>query len=98
MRLVRFHALLTLPLIAVLLLGARPARSASPDALAANKRLVVAFYDAAINKKDYALAVTFLGPEYKQHNPTAADGAAGLKGFIDFLDIPEKSADSNGMF
>ena len=85
MRLVRFHALLTLPLIAVLLLGARPARSASPDALAANKRLVVAFYDAAINKKDYALAVTFLGPEYKQHNPTAADGAAGLKGFIDFL-------------
>jgi len=53
--------------------------------LAANKALVVAFYDAAINKKDYNLAVTFLGPEYIQHNPTAADGAPGLKSFIDFL-------------
>lgn len=53
--------------------------------LAANKRLVAAFYDAAINKKDYDLAVTFLGPEYRQHNPTAGDGAAGLKSFIEFL-------------
>ncbi len=26
-----------------------------------------------------------LGSQYKQHNPTAADGAEGLKGFIDFL-------------
>jgi predicted SnoaL-like aldol condensation-catalyzing enzyme len=59
--------------------------SAAPGRLAANKRLVVAFYDAAINKKDYDLAVTFLGPEYKQHNPTAGDGAAGLKSFIEFL-------------
>ena len=59
--------------------------SAAPAQLAANKRLVVAFYDAAINKKDYDLAVTFLGPEYKQHNPTAGDGAAGLKSFIEFL-------------
>jgi predicted SnoaL-like aldol condensation-catalyzing enzyme len=58
---------------------------AQDGSLAANKRLVVAFYDAAINKKDYDLAVTYLGPEYKQHNPTAADGAAGLKGFIEFL-------------
>ena len=59
--------------------------SAGPAQLAANKRLVVAFYDAAINKKDYDLAVTFLGPEYRQHNPTAGDGAAGLKSFIEFL-------------
>jgi predicted SnoaL-like aldol condensation-catalyzing enzyme len=59
--------------------------SAAPAQLAANKRLVVAFYDAAINRKDYELAVTFLGPEYKQHNPTAGDGAAGLKSFIEFL-------------
>jgi predicted SnoaL-like aldol condensation-catalyzing enzyme len=59
--------------------------SAAPAQLAANKRLVVAFYDAAINRKDYDLAVTFLGPEYKQHNPTAGDGAAGLKSFIEFL-------------
>ena len=85
MRFVHFHALLSVPLLAALLLCTHPARGAGPDALAANKRLVVGFYDAAINKKDYDLAVTFLGPDYKQHNPTAADGAAGLKGFIDFL-------------
>jgi len=59
--------------------------SADSGHLAANKRVAVAFYEAAINNKDYALAVTFLGPQYKQHNPTAGDGAAGLKSFIDFL-------------
>jgi predicted SnoaL-like aldol condensation-catalyzing enzyme len=64
---------------------ASAAWTAAPSRLAANKRLVVAFYDAAINKKDYDLAVTFLGPEYRQHNPTAGDGAAGLKSFIEFL-------------
>ena len=64
---------------------ASTAWSAAPAQLAANKRLVLAFYDAAINKKDYDLAVTFLGPEYRQHNPTAGDGAAGLKSFIEFL-------------
>jgi predicted SnoaL-like aldol condensation-catalyzing enzyme len=58
---------------------------ANSGTLEANKRLVVAFYDAAINKKDYDLAVTFLGPYYRQHNPTAGDGAAGLKAFVAFL-------------
>jgi predicted SnoaL-like aldol condensation-catalyzing enzyme len=85
MRLARLHTLLTLPLIGILLLSAPPAHSAGAATLAANKRVVLAFYDAAINKKDYDLAVTFLGSDYKQHNPTAGDGAAGLKGFIDFL-------------
>jgi len=64
----------------------------APDAVAqtsqqldANKKVAQAFYEAAINKKDYAEAAKFLGSQYKQHNPTAADGAEGLKGFIDFL-------------
>jgi predicted SnoaL-like aldol condensation-catalyzing enzyme len=64
----------------------------SPDALSAdagkteaNKKVAVAFYEAAINKKDFAAAAGYLGPQYKQHNPTAADGADGLKAFIDFL-------------
>jgi predicted SnoaL-like aldol condensation-catalyzing enzyme len=59
--------------------------SADGGKLEANKRLVMAFYDAAINRKDYDLAATFLGPQYRQHNPTAGDGAAGLKGFVSFL-------------
>jgi len=71
--------------VCLLLAQTTPARSADTHTLAANKRLVVAFYDAAINKKDYAQAVRFLGPEYRQHNPTAHDGAAGLKDFIEFL-------------
>jgi len=72
-------------ILLVLVSFAPAAWSATPARLAANKRVVVAFYDAAINKKDYDLAVTFLGPEYKQHNPTAGDGAVGLKAFIEFL-------------
>ena len=64
--------------------------AAQPDAgnaaqLEANKKTAVAFYEAAINQKDYEAASKFLGAQYKQHNPTAADGADGLKGFIDFL-------------
>ena len=53
--------------------------------LEANKKLVIAFYDAAINQKDFDAAVKFLGSQYKQHNPTARDGAEGLKAFIEFL-------------
>ena len=53
--------------------------------LDANKKVAQAFYEAAINKKDYAEAAKFLGSQYKQHNPTAGDGPEGLKSFIDFL-------------
>jgi predicted SnoaL-like aldol condensation-catalyzing enzyme len=74
-------------LIATLALAALPfAPAAAADAtLEANKKVAIAFYDAAINKKDYEAAAKFLGPQYKQHNPTAQDGAEGLKGFIEFL-------------
>jgi predicted SnoaL-like aldol condensation-catalyzing enzyme len=76
--------------IAFALLGAAlaaPAGAAAPTAaqLESNKKTAVAFYDAAINQKNYEAAIKYLGPQYKQHNPTAADGAEGLKGFIDFL-------------
>jgi predicted SnoaL-like aldol condensation-catalyzing enzyme len=58
---------------------------AQPSQLEANKRIATEFYDAAINRKDFAAASQYLGSEYKQHNPTAADGAEGLRAFIDFL-------------
>ena len=51
----------------------------------ANKKAVIAFYDAALNKLDYEAASKYLGAGYKQHNPTAADGPEGLKGFIAYL-------------
>lgn len=63
-----------------------PAASApATDALEENKRVAVSFYEAAINDKDFEKASQYLGPQYIQHNPTAQDGAEGLKSFIDFL-------------
>jgi predicted SnoaL-like aldol condensation-catalyzing enzyme len=61
------------------------ANAQSAQQLEANKRIAQEFYDAAINRKDYAAASQYLGSGYKQHNPTATDGPEGLKGFIDFL-------------
>jgi len=49
---------------------------ASPAALAAdakqmeeNKKIVAAFYDAALNQKDFEKASQYLGARYTQHNP-----------------------------
>jgi predicted SnoaL-like aldol condensation-catalyzing enzyme len=53
--------------------------------LEANKKIVREFYEAAINKKDFDAASKHLGPKYVQHNPRAADGAEGLKGYLGFL-------------
>ena len=58
---------------------------AQPSETEDNKRIATEFYDAAINRKDFAAASQYLGSAYKQHNPTAADGADGLRAFIDFL-------------
>jgi len=75
------------PLLAGLALTAVTTLVPAADAtgLEANKKLVVAFYDASINRKDFAAASRYLGTQYKQHNPTAHDGAEGLKAFIEFL-------------
>jgi len=74
------------PLLAGLALAMTTLAAAADAAgLEANKKLVVAFYDASINKKDFAAASRYLGSQYKQHNPTARDGAEGLKAFIEFL-------------
>jgi predicted SnoaL-like aldol condensation-catalyzing enzyme len=46
---------------------------------------VIAFYNAAINDKDYGAAVAYIGDEYIQHNPVAADGKEGFEAFLGFL-------------
>jgi predicted SnoaL-like aldol condensation-catalyzing enzyme len=63
----------------------RAAAASSEQQEEANKRLVIEFYENAINKKDYEAAAKYLGDKYIQHNPTAADGPEGLRGFIEFL-------------
>jgi predicted SnoaL-like aldol condensation-catalyzing enzyme len=49
-----------------------------------NKETVIAFYNAAINDKDFEAASRYLGDKYIQHNPLAADGPEGLKAFLEF--------------
>ncbi|HKW52618.1 MAG TPA: nuclear transport factor 2 family protein [Stellaceae bacterium] len=70
-------------LAALLLLG--QAARADDRQEEANKQTVVAFYEAALNQKDFAAARKYMGPRYVQHNPTAPDGIDGFKKFIDFL-------------
>lgn len=49
-----------------------------------NKKTVLAFYQAAINDKDFEAASVYMGEDYIQHNPMAATGPQGLKAFMDF--------------
>ncbi len=50
-----------------------------------NKQTVSDFYNQVTNDKNFESAAKYLGPWYTQHNPTAADGAEGLKGYIQWL-------------
>ena len=53
--------------------------------LEANKKTVLEFYEAGLNKKDFDAASKYFGPKYIQHNPGAPDGIEGFKGFLNFL-------------
>ena len=72
-------------LAAIVLLAARPGLAADAKQMEDNKKSVAAFYDAVLNQKDFDAAAKYLGSRYTQHNPGAADGPEGLKGFIAFL-------------
>jgi predicted SnoaL-like aldol condensation-catalyzing enzyme len=53
--------------------------------LEANKKTVLEFYEAGLNKKDFEAASKYFGPKYIQHNPGAQDGVEGFKAFLAFL-------------
>lgn len=79
--------------------------SASVDRPAANneernKEIVVAFYNAAINDKDFEAASAYLGDQYIQHNPLAADGPEGLRAFLEFAkeNLPDFKAEIKQAF
>jgi predicted SnoaL-like aldol condensation-catalyzing enzyme len=80
-----FRHMLTASLAAVALLLARPALAADAKQMEENKKIIAEFYDAALNQKDFEKASKYLGSRYTQHNPGAADGPEGLKGFLAFL-------------
>ncbi|MER5226460.1 nuclear transport factor 2 family protein [Streptomyces flaveus] len=44
-----------------------------------NKKLVTAYVDQLLVEKDLSAVDKYVGPEYHQHNPTIADGVAGVK-------------------
>jgi predicted SnoaL-like aldol condensation-catalyzing enzyme len=75
---------ITLILAAALALAATAAQAAGPQE-GANKKVVLDFYEKAINQKNFEAAAVHFGPRYTQHNPNAADGPAGLKAFLGFL-------------
>ena len=69
-----------------MLISAGAAAAADDTAkLEANKKAVLEFYDAGLNRRDFDAAAKFLGSRYVQHNPTAPDGPEGFKAFLGFL-------------
>ncbi|WP_394817582.1 nuclear transport factor 2 family protein [Streptomyces doebereineriae] len=44
-----------------------------------NRKLVTAFFDRLLVKKDPSAVDAYVGPEYDQHSPNVPDGVAGLK-------------------
>lgn len=74
----------TTHLLAALAL-ALPMACVAADNAAANKKLVLEFYETALNKRDADAALKYLGERYIQHNPMAPDGPAGVRGLIEML-------------
>jgi predicted SnoaL-like aldol condensation-catalyzing enzyme len=68
--------------------------------LEANKQTVLAFYQSAINNKDFTAASALVHPTYTQHNPRISDGHDGLREFITTLatDFPHLHADVRRLF
>ena len=83
MKLLNLAVAASLALATVSAAGAASAAQTAQEK--ANEQTVRDFYQAAINDKDFDKASKFLGNRYVQHNPTAADGPEGLKGFLTFL-------------
>ena len=71
-------------IIPIVMLAASNAPAFAAD-LEANKKAVVEFYEAGLNRKDFEAASKYIGPQYIQHNPGAQDGIEGFKGFLAFL-------------
>lgn len=64
--------------------GAPPAHAAD-DVREANKRTVLAFYDAAVNRSNIDEAAAHLGPHFVQHNPRSKDGVEGFRALFQDL-------------
>jgi predicted SnoaL-like aldol condensation-catalyzing enzyme len=80
-------------LVGMLTFSASPACATDAATQEANKKTVIEFYEAGLNRKDFDAAAKFFGPRYVQHNPNAPDGPEGFKALLSFL--REKFPDSH---
>jgi predicted SnoaL-like aldol condensation-catalyzing enzyme len=62
-----------------------PAADPSAAKAGANKAVAIAFYNAALNDKDWDAASKLIGEHYTQHNPAAVDGIEGIKAHVAML-------------
>jgi len=49
---------------------------------AANKKMVLEFYDRVLNRKEADAAAEYIGKKYIQHNPMVPDGVEALQAFV----------------
>ncbi|MGZ6007136.1 MAG: nuclear transport factor 2 family protein [Rhizomicrobium sp.] len=61
--------------------GATPAH-ATDDVREANKRTVLAFYDAALSRRNIDEAAGYFGPHFINHNPRSKDGIEGFRALL----------------
>ncbi|MDL4819781.1 nuclear transport factor 2 family protein [Actinomadura opuntiae] len=73
---------------------------AAPHDTEANKATVRAFYEAGLNRKDFAAAARLIGDRYVQHNPRIADGIEGFRGFVDTIraEFPDLRAEVKALY
>jgi predicted SnoaL-like aldol condensation-catalyzing enzyme len=71
--------------VAILALATPAARAAGDAQEERNKKIVLDFYQKAINEKDFEAASKHFGGRYTQHNPIVADGPEGLKALLEYL-------------
>lgn len=67
------------------LLFAGPVAAESAAAIETNKKIVLDFYNKALNQKDLAAALGHLDPAFQQHNPAGSGGIEDIKRFLTML-------------
>lgn len=89
-------------LLVAAMIAVAPAAASAVDArqMEENKKVVMEFYELAINQKNFEAASKFLGSRYVQHNPNAADGPEGLKAYIALLrdKFPDAHSETKRLF
>ncbi len=65
----------------------KTARSERAEQAARNKKMIVDYYDLALNKRDFAAARGYIGDRYTQHNPDVENGPEGLAKFVEWINV-----------